>query len=57
MIFTIWRESSGDFVLKRGDEPIRPGDVCFKRLECPGWEAAIAELYRFMDQREKDMAT
>lgn len=56
MKFTIWREGDGGFVLKRGDEPIRQGDTCFRLIECPGWEQAIAELHRFMDQRQKDMA-
>jgi hypothetical protein len=53
--FTIWREGDGNFVLKRGDEPIRQGDTCFKLIECKDWTQANAELHRFMDQRAKDM--
>lgn len=53
MKFTIWREASGNFVLKRGDEPIHQGDTCFRLIECSGWAEAMAELHRFMDQQQK----
>lgn len=53
-VYTIWRESDGNFVLKQGDTPIRFGDACYKRFDADGWHEAIAELYKFMDQRAKD---
>lgn len=57
MTFTIWRDGNGEFYLKAGNTPLRYGDVCFKLLECKDWAQANAELHRFMDQRQKDMAT
>lgn len=57
MKFTIWREGDGGFYLKAGDKPLMYGDVCFKLIEAKSWDEANAELHRFMDQRQKDMAT
>lgn len=55
-VYTIWKEQSGGFVLKQGDEPIHQGDTCFRRIECPGWDEAMAELHRFMDQQIQNVA-
>lgn len=49
-VFTIWREqSTGGFVLVAGDRPPVNGDSCFKRIECAGWDVALAALHQFMD--------